>query len=322
MSNRTSARRDACHDGANADFLNDLRDGLNQTQKRIPSRYFYDARGSALFEEITRLPEYYPTETEIRILQDNVSQLHETTPAGTCLVEFGSGSSRKTEILLQNLNAITHYVAIDISTDALAQAKERLQSRFPRLDVVTLAANIAEPVNLPDRLHEQPFLGFFPGSTIGNFEPTGAVDLLSTMRKTLGSDSHLIIGVDLKKDRETLHQAYNDSDGVTADFNLNVLRRANHELGANFDLSKFEHQARYNDRAGRIDMFLISQQQQRVDIDGQSFTFAPNESIHTEYSHKYAVSEFQALAANGGWKSDDVWTDPHQLFSVHVLKAS
>lgn len=306
---------------ASEDFPASLRRGLRKNAKQIPSRFFYDAKGSALFEDITRQPEYYPTKTELEILKTNVIQLSDVLEGGTVLVEFGSGSSRKTEILLDQLKEISTYVPIDISKTALDEAARRLNASYPEILVAPVLADISKSVVLPEAIMCQPRLGFFPGSTIGNFKSSAAISLLQSMAATLGRNSRLVIGVDLKKDVETLHRAYNDAAGVTADLNRNLLRRANRELDANFDLSAFRHEARYDRAAGRIDMFLVSRKRQTVDIDGETFTFQENERVHTEYSHKYTVGEFQTMAAEAGWQSERVWLDGQKLFSVHILKA-
>ena len=303
------------------DFASCLKIGLQEPQKRIPSRFFYDARGSELFEEITRQPEYYLTDAELGILEANIGSLQDRIAPNTALIEFGSGSSRKTEILLSNLPNVSAYVAIDISEDALDGAQERLTTRFPNLNMMTIVADISGVVTLPDSVKKASRLGFFPGSTIGNFENAEAVTLMRTMAATLGPECQLVIGVDLKKDVESLHQAYNDAAGVTAAFNRNLLRRANVELFADFDIEAFKHDAHYDDEAGRIDMFLVSQKDQSVRINGDTYTFQAGERVHTEHSYKYTVSEFQSLAQQAGWASKDVWTDNPPLFSVHLLES-
>ena len=304
---------------AHQDFAQSIKNGLARKQKAIPSRFLYDARGSQLFEEITRLDEYYPTRTEFEILKQNASAMAATTPAGSALVEFGSGSSLKTEILLEKLDKLKTYVAIDISGNALLNATQRLAGAFPKLHVTPIVADFQKPVSLPCEIKESHKLGFFPGSTIGNFLPLKAVGLLKNMSRTLGPNSRLIIGVDMKKDRDTLLKAYNDSDGVTAAFNLNLLQRANTQLGADFDVDAFEHRAVYDETLGRIDMYLISRKRQSVRINGDVFDFAASERIHTEHSHKYDVASFKELAQQAGWKKRTIWSDINKRFSIFEL---
>lgn len=294
-------------------------DGLSRTQKELPCRYFYDARGSALFEEITRLPEYYPTRTEAGILKECATQVVENFSDGDLFVEFGSGSSLKTEILLNRISARIIYVSVDVSEAALADAMMRLARRYPALEVRPVVANFSNFSILPQDLVGRRAVGFFPGSTIGNFAPHDAAQLLSGFRRVLGKDGRLIIGVDLKKDPQTLVRAYDDEAGVTAKFNLNLLTRINRELDGTFDESAFAHKAIYNSRAGRIEMHLVSKQAHDVSVCGRVFHFREGESIHTENSYKYTVREFGDLAARAGWNAKRVWTDANHFFSVHEL---
>ena len=243
-------------------------DGLSRPQKTLPCRFFYDARGSELFEEITRLPEYYPTRTETAILEAHAAEMAEAVPAGGVLVEFGSGSSLKTEILLRQLPQLGAYVCIDVSESALAAARARLASRFPALDVRPIVGDFSRTVTFPADLAERPKTGFFPGSTIGNLTPAEAVRLLAAFGVCLGAGGRLIVGVDLKKDARQLHMAYNDARGVTAAFNLNLLARINRELAGTFDLGAFQHEAVYNPREGRIEMHLKSLRRQAVERPG------------------------------------------------------
>jgi dimethylhistidine N-methyltransferase len=293
--------------------------GLAGSPKTLPCQFFYDARGSELFEKITDVPEYYPTRTEASILTACAGEIAAETPTGSVLVEFGSGSSRKTEILLTALDALKAYVPIDVSGSALDEARERLSTRFPNLIVHPIVGDFRADLILPDDLASRPRLGFFPGSTIGNFAPREAADLLRSMAASLALGGRLIIGVDLRKDRARLLPAYNDAAGVTAAFNLNLLVRANRELGADFDLAGFEHEAIFNDEKSRIEMHLISTRRQTVSLLGRRFEFRPGESIHTENSHKYSVSDFGDLARSAGWTPRRVWTDEQALFSVHEL---
>ena len=296
--------------------------GLAEAQKTLPCRFFYDARGSQLFEQITAVPEYYPTRTEAAILEQCAGDVAAETPRGAVLVEFGSGSSRKTEILLTALDALRAYVPIDVSASALEEAKERLSRRFPSLAVHGIVGDFRADLVLPDDLSGRPRLGFFPGSTIGNFVPEEAVALLQAMAVSLGRGGRLIIGVDLRKDPERLVPAYNDAAGVTAAFNLNLLVRANRELGADFDLQGFRHTAVFNAAKSRVEMHLVSTGNQTVSLLGRRFSFRPGESIHTENSHKYSIADFADLARRAGWTPRRVWTDDLDLFSVHELVVS
>lgn len=293
--------------------------GLSRPRKSLPCRFFYDARGSALFEEITKLPEYYLSRTEIAILEDYANEMTDTAPEGVVLVEFGSGSSHKTEILLRSLSELTTYVPIDVSQSALSAAKQRLASRFPGVAVRPIVGDFAHPVELPKDLIHAHKLGFFPGSTIGNFCPDDTIRLLCVMREMLAPASRLIIGADLKKDACTLVQAYNDGAGVTAAFNLNLLMRINRELEGSFDLGAFRHQAIYNPREGRIEMHLVSQKHQAASVGGCRFSFRRGESIHTENSYKFTIGQFRDLARAAGWQPGRFWTDAQRLFSVHEL---
>ena len=302
-----------------ATFLNDVVAGLSRRQKTLPCRYFYDDRGSALFEEITELPEYYPTRTEALILKKHAGEMVHDAPDDAVLIEYGSGSSRKTELLLQNMPRLRTYVMIDVSAAALDGARERLRKRFPSLDIRPAVANFSLPVSLDADLQDAPKIGFFPGSTIGNLTPPEAQRLLRLFRATLAPRGQLIIGVDLKKDSSILVPAYNDAAGVTAAFNMNLLDRINRELGADFDLGKFRHEAVYNQRDGRIEMRLVSLARQTVRLDGHAFAFEAGEFIHTENSYKYSIDQFRDLATSAGWDAASVWTDPDELFSVHKL---
>ncbi|HWG07249.1 MAG TPA: L-histidine N(alpha)-methyltransferase [Beijerinckiaceae bacterium] len=301
------------------DFARAVIEGLSQTQKTLPCRFFYDARGSALFEEITELPEYYPTRTETAVLSARAPDLMKDFPSGGVIVEFGSGSSRKTEILLAETRDLAAYVAIDVSPSALADAQARLRQHFPRVPMVPIVGDFTRPIALPNELAKLPKLGFFPGSTIGNFLPSDARTLLANMGESLGARSRLVIGADLKKDLDILLPAYDDAAGVTAAFNLNLLRRINAELGGDFELRRFFHDARYNEVEGRIEMHLVSRVAQKVSLLGHVFAFASGETIHTENSHKYTVDEFAAMARIAGWATRHVYTDADRLFSVHDL---
>jgi dimethylhistidine N-methyltransferase len=301
------------------EFATEVLHGLSRPGKTLPCRFFYDARGSELFEKITRLVEYYPTRTETAILKAHAAEMAGSVPDGGVLVEFGSGSSLKTEVLLEKLPRLAAYVPIDVSQTALADARRRLAARFPALDVRPIVANFAHPVAPPADLAWRHKTGFFPGSTIGNLMPVEASRLLRVFRTVLSSGGRLIVGIDLKKDAGKLVRAYDDSAGVTAAFNLNLLVRINRELGANFDLRAFKHKAIYNARDGRIEMHLVSLLDQSVKIRGRRIPFRAGESIHTENSYKYSIGQFQDLARSANWLPTRVWTDPRQLFSVHEL---
>jgi dimethylhistidine N-methyltransferase len=302
-------------------FARDLLTGLAERPKRLPPKYFYDAVGSRLFERITELPEYYPTRTEIGILADKAEAIASLIPEGAALVEFGSGSSAKVRLLLDKLDRLRAYVPVDISAEFLEEEAARLRREFPYLTVVPIAADFTTAFELPSSLREAPRAGFFPGSTIGNFEPEAARKFLRLAARILGSRATFIVGVDLVKDTRILEAAYDDSAGVTAKFNLNILARANRELGANFDLAGFAHRAFYNAAQSRIEMHLVSRTAQSVRVLGRSFAFAAGESIHTENSYKYTVETFAALAREAGWQSIAAFQDAGALFSVHVLRA-
>ncbi len=301
------------------DFADAVLTGLRQTPKSIPSRFFYDARGSELFEEITELDEYYPTNAEIALLRDHADEIAGLAGPNVSLIEFGSGSSRKTDRLIEALPAIDSYVPIDISDAALAGAASRLRGRFPDLRVVPVHGDFSGALELPKTARTRKKLGFFPGSTIGNMTRSEARDFLRGCRNLLGVNCAFVIGVDLKKDLGILLPAYNDSRGVTAAFNLNLLERINRELGGAFDVDAFAHEAIYNAGDGRIEMHLRSLRPQSVEVLGERIDFAEGETIHTENSHKYGVEEFQALARSAGWEPLRVWTGAEALFSLHYL---
>jgi dimethylhistidine N-methyltransferase len=302
-----------------SEFAHAVVKGLSEARKSLPCRYFYDARGSELFEEITRLPEYYPTRTEAQILRANADDMIAEIGEGDLLVEFGSGSSLKTEILLDRVETSIAYVPIDVSESALIEAKARLMLRYPTLDVRPIVADFSRDVRFPKVLAGRRKSGFFPGSTIGNLPPQEAEGLLTAFGRVLGGGSRLIIGVDLKKDPRILVDAYNDAAGVTAAFNVNLLRRINRELGADFDEQGFLHEAIYDPVKGRIEMRLVSRRDQKVKICGRAFRFKTGESIHTENSYKYTIEQFRDVARASGWQPGRVWTDAKQQFSEHEL---
>ena len=314
---RSALRNDGVADTALA-FAVDVVEGLTASPKRIPAKYFYDAAGSQLFQLITELPEYYPTRTEMQILTSRRHQLGALLPSGAALVEFGSGSTEKARIVLQAA-AFAVYVPVDISGDFLAEEVSRLKGDLPQLLVLPVAGDFVEPFVLPAEARARSRVGFFPGSTIGNFEPFQACAFLRHIAGVLGADATLIVGVDLVKDPETLFKAYNDSQGITARFNRNVLVRMNRELGANFDPCAFEHHAFYNRELSRIEMHLASRKRQKVRVAGRTIELRAGETIHTENSYKYTVDTFAALAQGAGWVSRAVFTDPRHYFSIHVL---
>jgi dimethylhistidine N-methyltransferase len=295
--------------------------GLGRVRKSIPCKFFYDARGSWLFEEICRLPEYYPTRTEIAILEENSSDIAANMGSHCRLIEFGSGASQKVRILLQALDRPAAYVPVDISREHLRDAATSLAEDFPAVPVIAVCADYTRPFSLPPLPGAKgKRVGFFPGSTIGNFEPDGAVAFLANYARVLGPGGEMLIGVDLKKDPDILDAAYNDRAGVTAAFNLNLLERINRELDGDVDIDRFEHAAFYDEAKGRVEIYIRSLADQQVLIAGKKFLFAKDELIHTEYSYKYWVEEFRTLAGHAGFRPVDTWTDPADLFSVHYFR--
>jgi len=301
-------------------FLSDVLEGLSQTRKAIPARWFYDRRGSELFEEITRLPEYYPTRTEIALLSDHCDEVALITGKGRAVVEFGSGSSLKTPRLLSCV-APSAYVPIDISGDFLRDSAAALAESFPGLTVLPVEANFMHPVTLPSQVADLPKLGFFPGSTIGNLVPRSGVNLLRDMIETLGVGSTLLIGMDQVKDTDMLIRAYDDAAGVTAAFNLNLLDRINRELGGDIPVQWFRHRAVWNDTWSRIEMHLVATRDLNFMIAGRHFEMRADETIHTENSHKYTPRSARQLLAAGGWTPLREWTDPEGLFSLILAEA-
>ena len=315
-----TARAELPQAAGSADFAADVLHGLTSRPKRLPPKYFYDAAGARLFGRITALPEYYPTRTELRILDENAASIAALARPGAALVEFGSGSSAKIRVLLRELRSLGAYVPVDICAEFLLAEAAALERDIPWLKVVPVPADFTRPFRLPASVLGPPPLGFFPGSTIGNLDPDEARDFLGHAARVLGGGAAMIVGVDLDKDPGILHAAYNDAAGVTAAFNLNLLRRINRELGADFDLGRFEHRAFYDDALKRIEMHLVSREAQRVRIGATLVEFAAGESIHTENSYKYTIEGFRALARAAGWRPVAVWTDAARLFSVHALR--
>ncbi|HXJ51982.1 MAG TPA: L-histidine N(alpha)-methyltransferase [Burkholderiales bacterium] len=290
--------------------------GLALPQKALPPKYFYDDPGSRLFERICRLPEYYLTRTELALTKANIAAIARFAGRGCELVEYGSGESLKTRLLIRALRPAA-YLPVDISQAALRGAAERLGREFPWLEIVPVNGDFSRPVELPRS--RAPRVVYFPGSTIGNLSPEEAHAFLSMTR---GQAARMLVGVDLRKAATTLHAAYNDSRRVTAAFNLNLLARINRELGADFDPKSFEHYAFYNAAAGRIEMHLVSLTRQNVRIGRHRFAFEAGESIHTENSYKYSIEGFRALAAAAGYLGEKTWTDRRGLFALHALRAN
>ncbi len=296
--------------------------GLQQPEKKLPAKLFYDEAGSKLFDQITEVPEYYPTRTEQEIMDAAIDEIEALLPDGTLLVEYGSGSSQKTRTLLDNLTNLAGYVPIDISKEFLLETAVSLSTAYPHLNILPVCADYEADYELPippqDVTHT---VAYYPGSTIGNFHPDDAVEFLKHIREICGENCGLLIGVDLKKDKNVLDAAYNDRAGITSEFNLNALARLNRELGASFDLNAFQHIAFYNEAAGRIEMHLRSLRQQRVRVNGLTVELDAGECIWTESSYKYSILEFQALAAKAGFATVKTWTDENNLFSVHYFVA-
>ncbi len=301
-------------------FETDILGGLRATPKRVPAKYFYDGTGSQLFERITELPEYYPTRCEIRILRDHARDVAKLIPEGAALVEFGSGSSKKARILLRAAPVLAAYVPVDICGEMIEQEAAELRPDFPGLKVLPVTADICFPFELPAEAKAAPArIGFFPGSTIGNFEPHEAAAFLRNAARILGAGATLIIGADLIKPVDVLNAAYNDAAGVTAKFNRNLLVRINRELGGNFRLETFEHHAFYNRERHRIEMHLASLRRQKVRVANETIDFRAGETIHTENSYKYSVASLGALARGAGWQPAGVWTDAREYFSIQAF---
>jgi L-histidine N-alpha-methyltransferase len=302
------------------DELDELIDGLRQPEKTISPKYFYDERGSQLFDEITRLPEYYPTETELGIMRDNIDEIARLVGKQASLIEFGSGSSLKTRVLLEHLDDLAAYVPVDISEDHLLESARQIRGEFPDLDVLPVVADFTQAFQLPEpRVMPVRNIVYFPGSTIGNFTNDAAEELLQVMYEEAGAGGALLIGVDLQKDPAIIERAYNDSAGVTAEFNRNMLRHLNREFDANFDIDTFEHSAKYNESEGRIEIRLVSKQDQAFSLGNESFSIGKDEALHTEYSHKYTVEGFAAMGEAAGFRVERVWMDAGRLFSVQYL---
>ncbi len=300
-------------------FRADVIAGLTAPRKTLPSKWFYDARGSDLFEAITELPEYYPTRQEAALLEEVAPEIAATIAEGAVLVELGSGASVKTRVVLDAAPQIAAYAPIDISASALEAAAVAIGLDYPRLLVAPLQRDFTAVEDLGGALPDGPRLGFFPGSTIGNFAPAEAVGLLRRVHSLLGPGSRFLIGIDLAKDEETLTAAYDDAAGVTAAFNLNLLERINRELGGDFDLADFAHRAVWNQMEGRVEMHLQALRSHRAQAAGQAFDFVAGETIHTENSYKFSLDGFSALAARAGWGVRRTWVSPAPRFAVLLL---
>jgi dimethylhistidine N-methyltransferase len=302
-------------------FAADVLAGLSASPKRLPPKYFYDAAGSALFERITKLPEYYPTRCEMEILRRRAGDIARLIPRGAALIEFGSGSSKKARILLAAAaEKLAAYVPIDICAPMIAQEAAELRPDFPHVKVLPVVADITQVFPLPAEAKAAPVrVGFFPGSTIGNFEPHEAAAFLRHAGRLLGRGARLVVGADLVKASSVLNAAYNDAQGVTAAFNLNLLARINRELGGTFDLGQFEHHAFYNRERSRIEMHLASLRRQRVKVAGETVDFRAGETVHTENSYKYSLESLAALARGAGWRPLEAWTDARGYFSIQAF---
>lgn len=303
------------------DFCEQVTAGLGRERKELPCKFFYDERGSKLFDAICALDEYYPTRTEERLLRDNGDKIAALMGKRAELIEFGCGSLKKVRTLLEAMDEPARFVPIDISKEHLVSAAEDLAKDFPDIAITPVCADFSEPIPLPNGSDDEvgKTVGFFPGSTIGNFSRPEAVEFLKSIAEIVGEGGDLVIGVDLKKDPEVLNAAYNDAEGVTAEFNLNLLHRINRELGANFDLASFEHEAYYAADEGRVEMHLKSTRDQEVAVAGDTYRFEAGETIHTENSYKYGLEEFKDHAAQAGFNAIDSWVDEERLFSVHYL---
>ncbi|MEG3181217.1 L-histidine N(alpha)-methyltransferase [Sphingomonas sp. LT1P40] len=301
-------------------FRADVLNGLSARPRAVPARWFYDRRGSELFEAITALAEYYPTRTETALLETVCPEVATTFGTGGAVVEFGSGSSVKTPILLRAVRPAA-YVPIDISGDFLRDSSRTLAAAFPDIAIQPVEGDFLKPLNLPRGIGGLPRLGFFPGSTIGNMAPVAAIDMLRAMRDSLGEGASLLIGIDRIKSPDILVPAYDDAHGVTAAFNLNLLARINRELNGDIPLDAFRHIARWNDDLARIEMHLEAMRDVDFEVDGRPFAITAGETIHTENSHKYGPRDARLLLAAGGWTVTDEWTDPDDMFALYLAKA-
>tara|TARA_Y100000991_G_scaffold215313_1_gene205332 strand:+ start:3682 stop:4644 length:963 start_codon:yes stop_codon:yes gene_type:complete len=316
-------KQQASYNRIDNDFLNDVIEGLSQNPKTLKPKYFYDNRGAQLFTEICTTPEYYPTRTEIKILNQNAEDIASQIGDNTALIEYGSGALEKIKILLDFLNEPVGLIPVDISEDQLFASAKNLENLYPDLEILPVAADFTKPIPIPGFSHPpKKHVAFFPGSTIGNFEPDLAIQFLEGVTKTIGLDGLLLIGFDLKKDIETLLAAYDDQRGITSSFNKNLLSRINDELGGNFNLDTFEHVARYNENKGRIEMHLKSTTEQTVSINKELFEFLEGETIHTENCYKFTKESFTAMSSKAGLYPVKTWTDDQNLFAVMLLRTT
>jgi dimethylhistidine N-methyltransferase len=305
---------------ANEEFCEQVIAGLSQHPRTLPCKFFYDETGSSLFSKICELPEYYITRTEMRILRERAGEIGNALGRGIELIGLGTGAGTKTRLLLDNLEAPVAYVPVDISREQLTQSTITFRKKFPALEILPVCADYLQPFDLPPRSGvANRTVVYFPGSTIGNLEPEDATDFLKKIAAIIGPGGALLMGVDLKKSKAILERAYNDSAGVTAQFNLNLLVRANRELGSDFDLRGWRHRAIYNEKAGRIEMHLISLRSQTVNIADAAFNFASGEHIITEFSYKYSPSEMIALAGAVGLRFEKIWTDEQKLLGIFLF---
>lgn len=302
-------------------FRADVLAGLSQPQKTLPSRWLYDDRGCELFEAITELDEYYPTRTETAILADHAQDMAGFCGAKAVVLEYGAGAARKTEILLEAFAAPQLYIPIDIAADFVEQTAARVRTRFPGLKVQPIATDFTADFEIPANVAARRRVAFFPGSTIGNLAEAEAVGFLRRMRRHTGVPGRALIGADLKKDVATLIAAYDDRDGITAEFNRNLLARINRELGGNFAVEQFTHEARWNEAESAIEMHLVSTCRQQARIGGRTISFGRDETIHTESSRKYSIESFSTLAAASGWRVGKIWRDARERFALFGLAA-
>ncbi|MBB45791.1 MAG: L-histidine N(alpha)-methyltransferase [Rhodospirillaceae bacterium] len=316
-------KQQANYNQVHIDFLKDVIEGLSKDPKILKPKYFYDNKGAQLFTEICTTPEYYPTRTEIKILNQNAEDIASQIGDNTALIEYGSGALEKIKILLNFLNEPVGLIPVDISEDQLFASAKNLENFYPNLEILPVAADFTKPIPIPTLSHPpKKRVAFFPGSTIGNFEPDLAIQFLEGVTKTIGIDGLLLIGFDLKKDTETLLAAYDDQRGITAAFNKNLLSRINDELDGNFNLDTFEHLARYNDNEGRIEMHLRSTAEQTVLINKELFKFLEGETIHTENCYKFTEESFTDMSIKAGLSPVKTWTDDQNLFAVMLLRAT
>jgi len=321
MNNRDAEYRFYSTDDAVDEFYREVIEGLGRHQRSIPPKYFYDSKGALLFETICEQPEYYPTITELAILRENAGEIAASVGAGRVLIEPGCGSCDKVRLLLDAMQPHV-YVPVDISCAQLQVAAANIAEDFEWLEVHAVCADITDGMEIPELNGNAGRLVFYPGSSIGNFEPDDAVAFLALLAKTAGQGGHLLVGIDLEKDHAILNAAYNDANGVTAEFNLNVLQRINRELDADFDIDAFSHRAFYNEAASRIEMHLVSTCRQSVRIDGHTFDFGAGDTIHTENSYKYSDASFRRLALAAGLEPVECWTDADGLFGLHLLEVA